>query len=240
MAVDAKQLVQQGKVREAVQALGAWLRDHPTDVPARTFLFELLCFAGEYDRAEKQLGLLAEGNSQKEMGAILYYSALHAEKTRNDMFRRSDFSHSPAKQQISGTLNGKRFESITDADPNIGPRLEAYAAGSYIWVPFEHIESVQVEAPRRLRDTLWATASIRTGPAFKETDMGQALLPAIYPLSWMHPDESVWLGRLTEWVADESGREYPLGQKLLLVDDEEVPFLEIRSLEIEATQAAAQ
>lgn len=238
MAVNAKQLLQEGKVREAIQALSAWLRDHPADSAQRTFLFELLCFAGEYDRAEKQLGLLAQGNSQKELGAILYYSALHAEKTRCDMFRSAAFSHSPVKNLISGTLNGKPFETISDADPNIGPRLEVYAAGSYMWIPFEHIESIQVQPPRLLRDTLWATAAIRAGPAFKETDMGQALLPCVYPLSWMHSDESVWLGRMTDWVSDETGREYPLGQKLLVVDGEEIPFLELRSLEIEVSQAA--
>jgi len=35
------------------------------------------------------------------------------------------------------------------------------------------------------------------------------LLPAVYPFSWKHPDESVWLGRVTDWSADEQGTEYP-------------------------------
>jgi len=40
---------------------------------------------------------------------------------------------------------------------------------------------------------------------------------------------------------DEEGNEYPSGQKMLLVDDEEIPFLEVRSLKFEqpATQATA-
>ena len=42
--------------------------------------------------------------------------------------------------------------------------------------------------------------------------------------------EEVWLGRKTEWYADESGRESPTGQKTLLVDGEEFPFLEVRTL----------
>jgi protein involved in temperature-dependent protein secretion len=32
-------------------------------------------------------------------------------------------------------------------------------------------------------------------------------------------------------LADDEGHEYPVGQKMFLVDDEEVPLLEIRSLE---------
>jgi type VI secretion system protein ImpE len=62
-------------------------------------------------------------------------------------------------------------------------------------------------------------------------DLGEVLIPAIYPFSWKDPDEAVWLGRVTEWTADEEGREYPTGQKILLVDGEEIPFLEVRSIE---------
>jgi predicted component of type VI protein secretion system len=43
----------QGRLNDAIQALSAELRDHPTDTRRRTFLFELLCFAGEYERADK-------------------------------------------------------------------------------------------------------------------------------------------------------------------------------------------
>src|SRR6266481_6109993 len=45
----AKELYREGKLTAAIQALGAELRDNPTDAQRRTFLFELLCFAGEYD-----------------------------------------------------------------------------------------------------------------------------------------------------------------------------------------------
>ncbi len=40
----AQELFQAGKLDEAVQALGAELRDNPADARRRTFLFELLCF----------------------------------------------------------------------------------------------------------------------------------------------------------------------------------------------------
>ncbi len=88
----AKQLFDAGKVREAEKQLTAYLRDHPTDVGQRTFLFELLCFSGDYDRAEKQLSVLAQGGAEAELGAVLYYSALHAEKTRHEIFEKQQFS----------------------------------------------------------------------------------------------------------------------------------------------------
>jgi type VI secretion system protein ImpE len=234
----AKQLLDAGQVHNAEVALAAHLREHPTDVESRTFLFELLCFSGQYDRAEKQLGVLSQGSKEREMGAILYYSALHAEKTRHEIFRKEEFPSVAAAPSPPGTLNGKPFQSIRDADPAVGARLEVFAAGAYLWIPFQHIASVQVQAPRRLRDTLWPPAIVLTGPSFQGTDIGEVLLPAVYPFSWKSEDERVWLGRTTAWASDDEGHEYPVGQKMLLVDDEEVPLLEIRSLEFAADAAA--
>jgi type VI secretion system protein ImpE len=57
------------------------------------------------------------------------------------------------------------------------------------------------------------------------------------PLSSQHPDDVVRLGRTTEWCEDESGEISPFGQKMLLVDGEEFPFLELRHLEIYAENA---
>jgi protein involved in temperature-dependent protein secretion len=42
----------------------------------------------------------------------------------------------------------------------------------------------------------------------------------------------VRLGRVTDWV-EVDGAEVPVGQKLLLVDGEEISILEIRELEIQ-------
>ena len=221
----AKELFDAGKVREAERELTSYLRDHPMDAAQRTFLFELLCFSGEFGRAEKQLGVLAQGDSDRELGAILYYSALHAEK--------QDFPKNHPANPCPGTLNGKPFQSLRDADPDIGARLEVFAAGAYLWIPFEHIASLEMDAPRRLRDTLWMPALVTTGPAFKGKDLGEVLIPVIYPFSWKDSDENVWLGRVTSWAADEEGNEYPSGQKMLLLDDEEIPFLEVRSLKFE-------
>jgi len=241
--VTPKELFKAGKVREAEKALTAYLRERPSDTAQRTFLFELLCFAGDYTRAEKQLAVLADGSVEKETGAIVYYAALHAEKTRHELFEKQAF---PTDSTVSpaGELNGKPFTDLRDADPDIGARLEVFAAGAYLWLPFEHVASLEMGPPQRLRDTLWAPALVQTAPSFRGMDLGEVLIPAIYPFSWKHPDEEVWLGRVTDWSADEEGREYPSGQKILLVDGEEVPFLEVRSLQFfhaaDATPAPAE
>src|ERR1041385_4900304 len=88
---NANQLLQAGKLNDAIQALNVEVRNHPEDSKRRIFLFELLCFAGEYDRAEKQLDILGSDDVNREMGALLYRSALHAEKTRNELFSKKDY-----------------------------------------------------------------------------------------------------------------------------------------------------
>jgi type VI secretion system protein ImpE len=237
----AKQLFQAGQLKEAIQALGSEVRDNPTDTQRRTFLFELLCFAGEYDRAEKQLNVLAEGNKQTEMGAVLYHSALHGMRTREKTFREKDFpAGAPPARNFAGTLNGRPFQNIADADPRIGPRLELFAAGAYLWIGFEHIEAIEIEAPRRLRDLIWAPALVRTGPTFRQTELGEIIIPILYPFSYQNGDGNVALGRSTVWEENAEYGALPFGQKTFLVDEEEVPFLDVRKIEfqIEATQEA--
>ena len=229
--MNATELYRAGKLNEAIQALGAALRSNPGDVQRRTFLFELLCFAGEYDRAEKQLDVLALENPDAGAGALLYRSAVHAQRTRQRMFSAKEYPQgTTAQRTISGTLNGQPFSSLSDADPRVGARLEIFAAGQYTWIPMEHLESVQVQAPKQLRDLLWATAIVRTGPSFRGTELGEVLLPVLSPTAAAHPADEVRLGRVTEWEEDAAG-EVPVGQKLLLVDGEEVPFLKVRELE---------
>jgi type VI secretion system protein ImpE len=236
--MNARQLFQAGRLDEAIDALGAEVRDNPTDAQRRAFLFELLCFAGQFDRAEKHLNVLGSGGRNAEMGALLYHAALHAERLRQDMFEKGTFPISSARV-VGGTINGQSFTTITDADPRIGPRLEVFAAGQYMWLPFEHIDSVKVEAPKRLRDLLWAPAIVRPAATFQGLELGEALLPAIAPLTWRHSDSAVRLGRVTEWKELSDGEQAPIGQKMLLVDDEEFPILELRDLEIAHVPAAS-
>jgi type VI secretion system protein ImpE len=234
----AKDLFQAGRLEEAVRALGAELRNDPADPKRRTFLFELLCFSGEYDRAEKQLDILADASNAAGMGTLLYRAALHAERTRRQMFETATLPLGEA-HTAAGTIDGKPFESIQDADPRVGPRLEVYAAGAYLWLPFEHIASLEIQPPQRLRDLIWIPALLRTGPAFKGRELGEVLLPVLTPLAWKHGDDAVRLGRETRWEETGDGQVVPAGQKMFLVDGEEYPILEVRKLEFSTAPAAA-
>lgn len=232
--MNAQEYLRVGRLAEAVKALSTEVRDNPADARRRTFLFELLCFAGEYERADKQLEVLGQAGPTSEIGVLLYRSALYAERQRQDLFARGEYpKRADAPEAVStGTLNGEPFNSFSDADPRIGSRLELFAAGNYLQLPFEHVVSVHIAAPKRLRDLLWTPAVVRASPLFKGAELGEVLLPVLSPLSSQHPEDAVRLGRMTVWeMHDGYDDEVPFGQKIWLVDGQEVPFLELRKLE---------
>jgi type VI secretion system protein ImpE len=234
--MNAQELLQAGKLQEATQTLSNELRDHPDDTKRRTFLFELLCFAGEYGRAEKHLSLLSDSNADAAMGALMYRSALSAERKRQGFFEAKQYEggETPNKWR-SGTLNGEKFNCIEDIDPRIGPRLEVFIAGEYVWLPFAHIGSLTMGPPRYLRDLLWASATVTAGPAMEGKEFGEVLMPILYPFSASHQRDAVKLGRETDWVpAPEDPIEIPFGQKLFVLDeDRSIAILDIRSLQFD-------
>jgi type VI secretion system protein ImpE len=245
----ATELFQAGRLDEAIAALGAELREHPDDAQRRRFLFELLCFAGQYDRAERQLDVLGAAAPDAGVGALFYRAALAAERTRQAHFdalasgtpeAAPEGAPTPtAARPVAARVNGRPVEGLRDADPRLGARLEVFAAGQYCWLPFAHITSITLEPPKRLRDLLWAPAVVRTGPEFRGRELGEVLLPVLAPGSARHPEPAVRLGRVTEWVELADGTEAPAGQKLLLGDgDEEFPLLELREVEFLAAPAA--
>lgn len=228
--MDALSLYRAGQLQPAIDALGGELKKQPLDARRRTFLFELLCFAGDYDRAAKQLDVLADASAEASAGAMLYRSALHAERTRQEMFTRNELPLGSAHAAVPGELNGGDFTELTDADPRIGAHLEVFIAGSYTWVPLAYVEAVETQAPKRLRDLLWLPATLHTTADFRLQELGEVLIPVLSPLSWKHTDDAVRLGRTTVWEADEKYGEIPLGQKLLRCGEDETPILEMRNL----------
>lgn len=227
----AQELLRAGHLKEAAAAILEEVRSHPADARRRTFLFELLCFLGDYTRAAKQLTVLADNSSEAGVGALLYRSALSASRKRELLFTEQGHGETIPNSSGPGVLNGTAFQTIEDCDSRIGPRLEVFIAGECVWLPFEHLGTLRLEAPRLLRDTLWPTAQVIGGPGFRDKDFGEVLLPVLYPFSWQHPSDAVKLGRETVW--EDSGAGF--GQKLLLLDGERVvPYLEIRELQFDS------
>jgi type VI secretion system protein ImpE len=82
--------------------------------------------------------------------------------------------------------------------------------------------------PKRLRELLWLPAVIE----LENQPRGEVFVPALYVNSHLHPNDSVKLGRMTEWNAVQEQIVTGSGQRVLLADDDEHALLSIRQLRI--------
>lgn len=135
--------------------------------------------------------------------------------------REEAFELAPA---VPGTIDGRNFEWIADADLRLGPVLEAVINGNYYWVPFEHIRELRIEEPADLRDFVWMPAQF----IWSNGGGTVGLIPTRYPGSESSEDSRVLMGRTTQWMESEPGVYLGLGQRILATDVEEYPLMDIR------------
>ncbi len=106
----ADELFRAGNLRGAIDAQIAKVKAQPANNPARFFLFELFFFAGELDRARKQLDVLRYEDPQHLAAIGQYRQALDAEIKRRAVF--------------AGTEQPK---GLTDGPIHVSQRFEALA-----------------------------------------------------------------------------------------------------------------
>jgi type VI secretion system protein ImpE len=82
----AKSLLDAGELGAAIEQLISDVKANPTDTTLRTFLFELLCFAGEWERAEKQLDVIGHQSVETSIGVQAYRNNIKAERDRQRLF----------------------------------------------------------------------------------------------------------------------------------------------------------
>ncbi len=258
--MNAGELFKLGRLHEAIEAQTQEVKSHPADHGKRLFLFELLAFAGDLDRAQRQIDVVRYEEVELEAATQAYRQLLDAERARRHLFQdgtppqslaappehvglrlqaldqlrqnRADEAAellarpAAASHEIKGTLNGKPFDVLRDADDLFGSVLEVMSRGAYFWVPLEQVESLTLNAPRYPRDLLWMPAhlSVRGGPE------GDVFLPALYPGSHEHADETIKLGRSTEWKTVADGLVRGQGARMFLAGEDAAALLEWREL----------
>jgi type VI secretion system protein ImpE len=131
-----------------------------------------------------------------------------------------------AAAAVPGRVGDTPFDWIADADPRLGPILEAIVDGRYYWVPFEAIRRVVIEEPQDLRDVVWMPAHL----FWINGGESVALLPTRYPGSEVSEDAAIHLSRRTEWMESGSGPVTGLGQRMLATDSSEYPLMDIRQI----------
>src|ERR1700744_2852471 len=88
---DARDSLRNGDVEGALTALKQDVRKAPRDARLRTFLFQMFCITGEWDRALTQLSVAGELDAANQPMVQTYEVAIRCEMLRLDVFagRRS-------------------------------------------------------------------------------------------------------------------------------------------------------
>jgi len=138
------------------------------------------------------------------------------------------------RPRVSGTVNGKPFVDIRETDSYLLFFVEAFVHERYVWIPFESIREMVLQAPESLFDLIWTPAHITAWDGLTLN----CFLPVVYPDSAFADDDRIKMGRMTDWHPLGAAFFRGLGQHVYLFGEEEMPLLEIRELRMNRPDTA--
>ena len=257
--MDPATLYRDGRLAEAIEAQLAIVKAHPTDQAKRLFLFELVCFAGDLDRARRQIELLNYSDPGLDAAAQAYRKAIDAEESRRKLFRDGVAPQFFAGAPDHCVLRLKAVQALRSGQPEEASRLlgEADEAtpkppGLLNDRPFALLRDADDLFSGVLEviahgDYYWVPleeiVSLTVMPPQYPRDLiylpakleladahGDVFLPALYPGSHEHSDNAIKLGRMTDWKPLDDQRALGVGLKLFLMDDDDLALPDWRSL----------
>ena len=255
----AKELLQQGKVVEAMAALHNEVRAAPNDAKLRVFLFQLMAVQGLWERAATQLKVCSDQDPSTLLMTQVCGPALAAENLRAEIFagKRSPLLLGQPEEWVGTLLQANKHFAEGHFDAARELREKAFEAapatsGTLNDQAFEWI----ADADQRLGPILEAIVdgkyywvpftSIRDITIEKPTDLRDlvwlpailtltagaqkvALIPTRYPGTEKSTDGAALLARKTEWV-EQGDITVGVGQRLLATDAGDTPLLEVRKI----------
>ena len=261
-----EELVKDGRPDEALKGLQTRIRDEPANAKSRVFLFQLLSVLGDWQRADTQLQVLSEMDSDSMMLSRIFEPVLVCEAIRADIFagKRTPIIFGTPPEWIGPLVQAMELFGKGEFRAGVELRDKAFeaapmSAGKINGEAFEWI----ADADERLGPVLevilegryyWIpfcrirqvfiepVSDLRDlvwAPAqFVWENGGQAAghIPTRYAGTESSGDGKLKLARKTEW-SNKGGINLGLGQRILATDTAEYPLLEIRSLEITAPEA---
>jgi type VI secretion system protein ImpE len=260
--MDASQLFKSGQLTEAIDAQIAVVKSQPADNGQRMFLFELLVFAGDLDRADRQINAIQYREPELDAAVLDYRKNLAAERARRQVFAgqgQPEFLR-PATESIRLRLLGLQklaagalteaadaCHQANDQVPPVRGTLNGNAfdglrdgddcLGSVLEV-YAHGQYFWLPVEEIGTLTMNAPRFPRDLlwiPAHLELqagDGGSVFVPALYPGTDQEADSQIKLGRLTEWRGDSLVR--GVGAKEFYVGAEPTGILDWRNLVVAA------
>ncbi len=258
---EAKSQLDAGNLHEAVRLALESVKAKPTDVTARTFLFELSCFSGDWERAVKQLDVIGQQDVNAMIGAQIFKQNFMAERDRIKYFEDGLMPEcliEPPKyvEKLLVANNYVREGNIADARKVLDeveeerPAFECSVNGQKVsdfrdyndltMCVFEAIvkESyawLPFEHVTRIEfippKSLRDLYWLQTEVTMVNGTKGEMFLPALYSGSSKSENDQVRLGRMTDWR--ELGEDLYLGEgtKMFWFDGEHRSILDLKDIE---------
>jgi type VI secretion system protein ImpE len=260
--MNASDLFKAGKLQEAIDAQVREVKSDPADQAKRLFLFEMLAFAGDLDRAKRHIEAIKYDELELEAAVMAYRKLVDAEQARRRLFRDGvapQFLLEPPEhlRLRLEAVNRLREGNTAEAAAALARATESAppVRGVLNDKPFESLRDCDdlfgtVLEVMSQGNYLWVpldqveTLSMN-GPKYprdllwlpahldmRDGPAGDVFLPALYPGSHGHADDQVKLGRMTDWKRAEGGPVLGLGLRMFLAGEEAVSLLEWRQLQI--------
>jgi type VI secretion system protein ImpE len=257
--MNAKELLEMGKLGEATQSMIQEVKAHPGDGRARTFLFEMLCFAGDLNRAQNHLDALDSQDPKADMGIEFYRKVLKAEQARRQVFEGKGmprFFHG-YPDYLQGHLDalvhlreGRHGEAkvLLDAVQGKRPSIQGDCDGK-AFVDFFDSDDILAPVLEVIAQDgyFWLPFSQITHlsitppknlrdllwvPAQVETTEMKigVVLPVLYPGSYAASDDLLKLGRMTDWNREAGEPITGVGQHTFIIDDSDKGILDMREV----------
>jgi type VI secretion system protein ImpE len=263
----AEQSLKEGDLLAALAHVQDAVRANPSDARLRTFLFQLLCVLGQWERALNQLKVASELDSIALPMRQMYGEAVRCEVIRAEVFEgkrsplvlgepdqwlalliESRLRAGAGEQAHAEDLRLRAFEAAPTSSGTLdGQRFEWIAdADSRLGPVLETIINGRyywLPFSRVSSVTVEAPEDLRDMvwmPAQITFDNGGsalALIPTRYPGSHAATDGALALSRKTEWVEVAPDVFHGLGQRVLVTDAGDSPLLQIRSVTIDSVAA---
>jgi type VI secretion system protein ImpE len=261
--MNASDLYKAGKLAEAIDAQIKEVKANPADQARRLFLFELLVFSGDIERARKQIDAIKYEQIDLEHALNSYRQLLLAEDARRRLFGSLEapkFFGAPPEHL---RLRLDAVQRLRDGQGAEAAKLLAEAAqacppvkGKLNDKPFTELRDcddlfASVLEVMANGSYYWVALeqieSVTMNPPRFPRDLiwipahleltdesaGNVFLPALYPRSDEHADPQVKLGRMTDWKEIENGPVLGAGLHQFLAGEDAIGVLEWRKLELE-------
>ncbi len=262
--MSATELYKQGLLADAIQAQVEEVKAKPTDHNLRVFLFELLVFAGDLDRARKHLDLVTYEDPDQQLAVVQYKQLIDTELHRRKIFGGDALPTFLGEVPLHSELRLKALAALkqSSADEAIPLLDQAQKTTPVIKAT---INGKAVELVQDCDDVLgtnlevmfkgqycWVpleqVANLRMNPPKTPRDLiwfparldtqddasGEVFLPVLYINSHTHDDEKIRLGQATEFTESRPIRGY--GSRFFLAGDDGISLLEWREVDVEATE----